>query len=80
LHPYRTLFPGHGIGPEISKAVTEIIDASGANIEWETYDIGTPVPGSSTSLRNSLFNTHVLHQMNSFHKTHLTVLQEMQLH
>ncbi|KAG2386229.1 hypothetical protein C9374_002675 [Naegleria lovaniensis] len=41
-----TLFPGHGIGPEISQAVVKILDAAGANIEWETYDIGIPQPGS----------------------------------
>ncbi|EFC40994.1 isocitrate dehydrogenase [Naegleria gruberi] len=41
-----TLFPGHGIGPEISAAVVKILDAAGANISWETHDIGVPQPGS----------------------------------
>jgi len=34
------------IGPEISAAVVKILDAAGADIEWETYDIGVPLPGS----------------------------------
>lgn len=36
-----TLFPGHGIGPEISESVVKILDAANANIVWERHDIGT---------------------------------------
>eukprot|EP00761_Pharyngomonas_kirbyi_P011717 gb/GECH01011743.1/.p1 GENE.gb/GECH01011743.1/~~gb/GECH01011743.1/.p1 ORF type:complete len:361 (+),score=60.76 gb/GECH01011743.1/:1-1083(+) len=37
-----TLFRGHGIGPEISDAVCEIIDRSGVPINWEPHEIGKP--------------------------------------
>jgi isocitrate/isopropylmalate dehydrogenase len=30
-----TLIPGEGIGPEVSRAVKEILDAAGAQITWE---------------------------------------------
>ena len=30
-----TLIPGDGIGPEVTKAVQEIIEAAGVSIEWE---------------------------------------------
>ncbi|NLI93465.1 MAG: isocitrate/isopropylmalate dehydrogenase family protein [Peptococcaceae bacterium] len=47
-----TLIPGDGIGPEISAATVEVINASGADIEWEEYEAGllavekygTPLP------------------------------------
>lgn len=35
-----TLIPGDGIGPEISKAATRIIDATGADCEWIEYEAG----------------------------------------
>ncbi|HYE65650.1 MAG TPA: isocitrate dehydrogenase (NAD(+)) [Pyrinomonadaceae bacterium] len=35
-----TLIPGDGIGPEVSAAVVRIIEASGAQIEWETHYAG----------------------------------------
>src|SRR3954470_8914355 len=35
-----TLIPGDGIGPEVSSAVVRILEASGAQIEWETKDAG----------------------------------------
>lgn len=34
------LLKGDGIGPEISSAVREILDASGADLVYHTYDIG----------------------------------------
>ncbi len=34
------LFEGDGIGPEITKAVVEILDAAGAQITWHPYLIG----------------------------------------
>ena len=34
------LLPGDGIGPEIVSAVTEILDAAGANLEYHKYEIG----------------------------------------
>src|SRR5438876_10619758 len=39
--PHRiTLIPGDGIGPEVASAVVRIIEASGAQIEWETHIAG----------------------------------------
>src|SRR5574344_791280 len=38
-----TLIPGDGIGPEITKAVTEIIEASGLKIKWDIQNAGTSV-------------------------------------
>ena len=35
-----TLIPGDGIGPEVASAVVRIIEASGAQIEWETHIAG----------------------------------------
>ncbi|MGI9308294.1 MAG: isocitrate/isopropylmalate dehydrogenase family protein [Gammaproteobacteria bacterium] len=34
------LIPGDGIGPEITKAVTRVLDASGAKIEWTHREAG----------------------------------------
>jgi isocitrate dehydrogenase (NAD+) len=35
-----TLIPGDGIGPEVSEAVVQILDAAGVDIAWERYDAG----------------------------------------
>src|SRR5438105_15864143 len=35
-----TLIPGDGIGPEVAAAVVRIIEASGAEIEWEEQIAG----------------------------------------
>jgi isocitrate dehydrogenase (NAD+) len=35
-----TLIPGDGIGPEVTRAVTRVLDASGADITWESHDAG----------------------------------------
>ncbi|KUO58409.1 MAG: isocitrate dehydrogenase [Gracilibacter sp. BRH_c7a] len=35
-----TLIPGDGIGPEVSQATVDIINASGADIEWEVLEAG----------------------------------------
>ncbi|MBZ0198806.1 MAG: 3-isopropylmalate dehydrogenase [Ignavibacteriaceae bacterium] len=35
-----TLIPGDGIGPEITKAVTKILEHSGVEIEWEVVEAG----------------------------------------
>src|SRR6187551_155907 len=50
-----TLIPGDGIGPSISAATTRIIEASGADITWDTQlaglagaaRYGDPVPDST---------------------------------
>src|SRR5574344_2364395 len=38
-----TLIPGDGIGPEITKSVTDIIKASGLEIKWDIQNAGTDV-------------------------------------
>ena len=38
-----TLIKGDGIGPEISEAVVKIIEASGANIEWDVQTAGADI-------------------------------------
>lgn len=35
-----TLIPGDGIGPEVSTAVTRILDAAGVKFDWERFDAG----------------------------------------
>jgi len=35
-----TLIPGDGIGPEVASNVVRIIEASGADVEWETHYAG----------------------------------------
>src|ERR687893_1125320 len=35
-----TLIPGDGIGPEVSAAVVRIIEAAGADVQWETHYAG----------------------------------------
>src|SRR5688500_5704924 len=50
-----TLIPGDGIGPAITAATVRIIDASGADIEWDTQvagmagvaKYGDPIPDST---------------------------------
>lgn len=38
-----TLIPGDGIGPEITAAVTKIIDAAGLKIDWDIQNAGADV-------------------------------------
>jgi isocitrate dehydrogenase (NAD+) len=35
-----TLIPGDGIGPEVAEATVRVIEATGAEIEWEQVDVG----------------------------------------
>src|SRR3954471_3925029 len=35
-----TLIPGDGIGPEVSDATVRVLDAAGANLEWERHIAG----------------------------------------
>ena len=49
-----TLIPGDGIGPEITEAVTRILDALGSPFEWDVQQggmagiksSGDPLPGT----------------------------------
>jgi len=38
-----TLIPGDGIGPEISKATQQVVEATGVNVKWEVVDAGADV-------------------------------------
>ena len=42
-----TLLPGDGIGPEVAEAVCQILEAAGANIEWERVG-GSVISGPRT--------------------------------
>ncbi len=35
-----TLIPGDGIGPEVTRAVVQILEASGLAVKWDTYSAG----------------------------------------
>jgi isocitrate dehydrogenase (NAD+) len=35
-----TLIPGDGIGPEVSRAVVQILEATGLQVKWETFSAG----------------------------------------
>lgn len=37
-----TLIPGDGIGPEVTEATVEVVEAAGIEVEWEKMDAGTP--------------------------------------
>ncbi len=44
--PHRvTLIPGDGTGPEIAEATRRVIEASGAEIEWDVQQAGSDVMG-----------------------------------
>lgn len=38
-----TLIPGDGIGPELTAAMTRVVEATGVDIEWETVEAGADV-------------------------------------
>src|SRR3954465_14739619 len=40
-----TLIPGDGIGPELARAATTVLEASGVAFEWEVQDAGEAVIG-----------------------------------
>ncbi|MBO8137196.1 MAG: isocitrate dehydrogenase (NAD(+)) [Desulfotomaculum sp.] len=53
-----TLIPGDGIGPEITRAVRKIIEASGVNICWEVVEAGAAViPEYGTPLPDHVINS-----------------------
>jgi isocitrate dehydrogenase (NAD+) len=35
-----TLIPGDGIGPEVTKATLQVIEAAGIDVEWDTFNAG----------------------------------------
>lgn len=40
-----TLIPGDGIGPELTTAMTRVVEATGVDIEWEVAEAGADVMG-----------------------------------
>ncbi len=40
-----TLIPGDGIGPELTTAMTRVVEATGVSIEWEVAEAGADVMG-----------------------------------
>jgi isocitrate dehydrogenase (NAD+) len=48
-----TLIPGEGIGPEVARAATRIIDASGVQIQWEEVEARPQVERRADSFMNS---------------------------
>ena len=59
-----TLLPGDGIGPEVAKATTRAVEATGVSVEWERVEIGAAAHAKSGELLpkavfESLERTHV---------------------
>jgi isocitrate dehydrogenase (NAD+) len=53
-----TLIPGDGIGPEVTNAVTRVLDAAGLNITWEPFDAGVlALPKYGTPLPHELLDS-----------------------
>src|SRR5699024_8092319 len=53
-----TMIPGDGIGQEIAKSTMEVIDASGATIEWEVVEAGEAVYNKTGQLiPDEVFNS-----------------------
>jgi isocitrate dehydrogenase (NAD+) len=53
-----TLIPGDGIGPEVTDAVTRILEAAGLDITWERYDAGLrAVQNGGTPLPKALLDS-----------------------
>ncbi len=38
-----TLIPGDGTGPEITEATVKVVEATGADIEWDEVNAGADV-------------------------------------
>jgi isocitrate dehydrogenase (NAD+) len=53
-----TLIPGDGIGPEVTRAVVRILEASGVAIEWDVHDAGvTAVEKTGQTLPQALLDS-----------------------
>jgi isocitrate dehydrogenase (NAD+) len=53
-----TLIPGDGIGPEVTAAVTRIIETAGVDVKWEPFDAGiTALEKYGTPLPNELLDS-----------------------
>lgn len=60
-----TLLPGDGIGPEVTRAVTSIIDAAGVKIDWETHIVGAEAieKGESDTLPSRVLDSILRHKV-----------------
>lgn len=53
-----TLIPGDGIGPEVTHAVVQVVEASGLDVRWETYTAGAAaVAEHGTTLPTALLDS-----------------------
>ena len=87
-----TLIPGDGIGPEVTGATRQVIEAAGAPIEWEVVhagqrafeETGIPVPGAvlSSIRRNrvALKGPLATPKGKGFRSANVTIRQELQLY
>ena len=59
-----TLIPGDGIGPEVTGAVTQIIEAAGVDFSWDRHDAGVvALEKHGTPLPNSLLESVRRHRV-----------------
>ena len=59
-----TLIPGDGIGPEVTRAVIRILDASGVSINWDTQQAGvTALQQSGSPLPETLIESVRRHRV-----------------
>ncbi|MEP7118419.1 MAG: isocitrate/isopropylmalate family dehydrogenase, partial [Acidobacteriota bacterium] len=50
-----TLIPGDGIGPEVTRAVVQVLEAGGLSATWEPFEAGaTSVASGGTTLPDAL--------------------------
>ena len=53
-----TLIPGDGIGPEVTRAVVQVLEATGLDVRWETYTAGAAaVAEHGTTLPTALLDS-----------------------
>ena len=53
-----TLIPGDGIGPEVTHAVVQVLEATGLDVRWETYTAGAAaVAEHGTTLPTALLDS-----------------------
>lgn len=52
-----TLIPGEGIGPEVSRAMQQVVEASGVNVQWDIQEVGAvPEKEEGTPCRIGFWN------------------------
>ncbi len=53
-----TLLPGDGIGPEVTEAAVRVIEAAGADVEWESFVVGAEaVAGGGSALPDEVLDS-----------------------